>query len=178
MSTFTGRIVRAIKLDKMVYEEVEADRGATGQAMGVVVLSAIASGIGMSGHGSGGMVAGVLGALGGWVVAALIIFVVGARLLPQPQTESDPGELLRTLGFANAPGLLYALAAIPLLPGTAVRLLVGIWILIAWVIAVRQALDYDSTPRALLVCVIGWLVYLGGIFLLSVLLVGMAAIMS
>ncbi len=166
MATFGERIIRAIKLDKNLYEEVEADRGATRQAMTVVVLAALASGIGMSGQGGPGMVAGVLGALGGWVIAALIIFVVGTKLLPQPQTRSDPGELLRTLGFANAPGLFYVLAVIPGL-GSVIRPVVGIWLLIAWVIAVRQALDYDNTIRAVQVSVIGWLVYAGGILMLS-----------
>ncbi len=175
MATFGERIVRAIKLDKDIYEEVEADLTATRQAMGVVVMAAIASGIGMSGHGGPGMVAGVLGALGGWVIAALIIYVVGTKLLPQPQTRSDPGELLRTMGFANAPGLLYVLAVIPAL-GTPIRMVVGVWLLIAWVIAVRQALDYDNTGRAVLVCIIGWLVYVGGLFMLSMMMGGVAAL--
>ena len=177
MAAFAKRIVRAIKLDKELYEEVEADRGATRQALSVVVLASLASGIGMSGQGGPGMVTGVLVALGGWVIAALIIFMVGTRLLPQPQTRSDPGELLRTLGFANAPGLLYVFCAVPLL-GAPVRLVVSIWLLVAWVIAVRQALDYDNTGRAVLVCVIGWLVYLGGILMLSLLLGGMKALVG
>ena len=175
MAAFGERLVRAIKLDKDIYEEVEADRGATRQAMSVVVLAALASGIGMSGGGGPGMVAGVLGALGGWVIAALIIFVIGTKLLPQPQTRSDPGELLRTMGFANGPGLFYVLGAVPII-GTPVRLVVGVWLLIAWVIAVRQALDYDNTGRAVLVCVIGWLVYVGGILMLSLMMGGMAAL--
>ncbi len=177
MASFCKRLVRAIKLDKELYEEVEADRDATRQAVSVVVLAALAGAVGMSGRGGPGMVAGVLVALGGWVIAALIIFVVGTRLLPQPQTRSNPGELLRTLGFANAPGLLYVLSVIPPL-GRPVRLVVSVWLLIAWVIAVRQALDYDNTGRAVLVCVIGWLVYLGGIFMLSLMMGGLSALMG
>ncbi|MBW7996639.1 MAG: hypothetical protein FVQ81_08765 [Candidatus Glassbacteria bacterium] len=177
MAAFGGRIIGAIKLDKNTYEEVEADERATGQAMGVVVLSALASGIGMSGQGSPGMVAGVLGALGGWVIAALIIFVVGTKLLPEPQTKSNPGELLRTLGFANAPGLLFVFGVIPGFTSI-IQTVVGIWVLAAWVIAVRQALDYDSTVRAVVVCVLGWLVFVGGLFLLAAVLGGVAGLAS
>ena len=171
MASFGERIIRAIKLDKAIYEEVEADQNATGQALGVVILSALASGIGSSGEGS--LVAGVLGGLGGWIIAALIIYLVGTKLLPQPQTQSNPGELLRTLGFANAPGLLFFLGVIPGLYGI-LHTVVGIWVLAAWIIAVRQALDYTSTMRAVLVCVLGWLFFIGGVFLLGLFLGGAA----
>ncbi len=177
MASFCKRLVRAIRLDRELYEEVAAERDATRQAVSVVVLAALAGVVGMSGRGGPGMVAGVLVALGGWVIAALIIFVVGTRLLPQPRTRSNPGELLRALGFANAPGLLYVLAVIPSL-GRPVRLAVSLWLLIAWVTAVRQALDYDNTGRAVLVCVIGWLIYLGGILMLSLLMSGMTALVG
>ena len=38
-----------------------------------------------------------------------------------------------------------------------VFMVAGIWMLIAMVIVVRQALDYKSTPRAIGVCIIGWI---------------------
>ncbi|MFO8048990.1 MAG: hypothetical protein R6U29_08155 [Desulfosudaceae bacterium] len=75
-------------------------------------------------------------------------------MLPEPQTESSPGELLRTIGFSSAPGLIRVLAIIPGL-ATIVFLISGVWMLVAMIIAVRQALDYQSTPRAVGVCVIG-----------------------
>ena len=83
---------------------------------------------------------------------------LGTRFLPGPETEADHGELLRTVGFASAPGVLRVLGVVPG-AGPLVFVLVGIWMLVAMVIAVRQALDYESTGRALLVCVIGWLIY-------------------
>lgn len=176
MSSFGNRVIRAIRLDKQLYEEVEADRTATRQAMSVVILSALTSAIGSSGEG-GSLVAGVLTALGGWVIAALIIYVVGAKLLPEPETSSNPGELLRTLGFANAPGLLFLLAVVPGLTSI-VQMAVGIWILAAWVIAVRQALDYRSTGRAVLVCVLGWLVFIGGIMMLGFFIKGVGMLLG
>ena len=156
MASFTDRIIRAAKLDANLYEEVEADRGALGQAMGVVVLSSIAAGIGsFEGAGVGGIITGTIGALIAWYVWAYITYFVGTRFLPEPQTQADLGELLRTIGFSSSPGLIRVLGIIPGLAGP-VFLVASVWMLIAMVIAVRQALDYESTRRAVGVCVIGW----------------------
>ena len=156
MASFTNRIIRAAKLDVNLYEEVEADRGALGQAMGVVVLSSIAAGIGgFERAGVGGIITGTIGALIAWYVWAYITYFVGTRLLPEPQTQADPGELLRTIGFSSSPGLIRVLGIIPGL-AVVVFFAASVWMLIAMVIAVRQALDYKSTLRAVGVCAIGW----------------------
>jgi hypothetical protein len=158
MSSFTDRIVRASKLDVSLYEEVEADKGAMGQAMAIVVLSSLAAGIGsLSAGGLKGIVLGIIAALAGWFIWAYITYLVGTKLLPEPQTESDPGELLRTIGFSSSPGLIRILGIIPGLMKITF-FVAGIWMLIAMVIAVRQALDYHSTLRAVGVCLIGWLI--------------------
>jgi hypothetical protein len=158
MATIQDRVIRAAKLDVQLYEEVEADQDATGQAMAVVVLSAVAAGIGSLGSGGLlGIAVGTIAALVGWLVWAFLTYFIGTRLLPEPQTEADYGELLRTIGFASAPGLIRVFGIIP---GIApfLFLAAAIWMLVAMVIAVRQALDYTSTPRAVGVCLIGWLV--------------------
>ena len=158
MSSFANRMVRAAKLDANLYEEVEADKQAMGQAMGVVVLASLAAGIGSVGTtGISGLLLGTVAALAGWFIWALITFYVGTKLLPEPQTEADYGELLRTTGFSSSPGLLRILGVVPLL-GTIIFVVCGIWMLVAMVIAVRQALDYKSTWRAVGVCVIGWII--------------------
>ncbi len=158
MGNLKDRIIRAAKLDVNLYEEVEADRSAMGQAMAVVVLSAVAAGIGSVGTtGVAGIFIGTLAALVGWYVWAYITYYVGTKLLPEPQTKADLGELLRTIGFASSPGLLRVLGIIPFLSGI-IFIATGIWMLIAMVIAVRQALDYNSTPRAIGVCLIGWII--------------------
>jgi hypothetical protein len=158
MSRLMNRIVRASKFDVQLYEEVEADKGAMGQAMGVVVLSSIAAGIGSIGKGGLlGILLGVVFALIGWYIWAYLTYLIGAKVLPEPQTRADPGELLRTIGFSSSPGLIRVLGIIPGLAGV-IFLASSIWMLVAMVIAVRQALDYKSTLRALGVCVIGWII--------------------
>ncbi len=158
MSTFAERMIGAATLDVHTYEEVEADTKATTQAMGVVVLSSIAQGIaGLTQGGGMGFVAGAVGALIGWFIWAFLVYIIGTKVLPEPQTRSDLGELLRTTGFSASPGLLRVLGVIPLLGGV-VMLAVSVWMLIAMIIAVRQALDYQSTGRAVGVCLIGWFV--------------------
>jgi hypothetical protein len=157
-NTFTQRLIGAMALDSTIYEEVEADRTATGQALGIVLMSSLAAGIGSRGLG-GTTLPGIafisMIALIAWAAWALVVFQIGARLLPEPQTRADVGELLRTIGFASAPGLLRVLgimsaATIPVFAITAV------WMLAAMIVGVRQALDYRSTTRAIVVCGLGW----------------------
>jgi hypothetical protein len=154
--TFVERMVGAAKLDARVYEEVEADRTATPQALGVVVLASVASGIGV-GEGVRGLLFGTVAGLLGWAIWAWLIYFIGTRWLPEPGTQADMGELLRTIGFATSPGILRVLGIVPVL-GTIVLVVTAVWTLIAVVVAVRQALDYRSTARAVGVCLIGWLV--------------------
>ncbi|MEM7351791.1 MAG: YIP1 family protein [Acidobacteriota bacterium] len=160
MASFTDRMIGAAMLNANTYEEVEADSTALGQAMGVVVLSAVAAGIGSFGLGGVmGLVGGTVAALIGWFIWAGLTFIIGTKLLPEPQTSTDMGELLRTLGFASSPGILKVAGIIPLL-GWLVSFAASLWMLAATVVAVRQALDYQSTGRAVAVCVIGFIIYL------------------
>jgi hypothetical protein len=147
------------------YEEVEADKTATGQAMTVVILSSLAAGVGAIGLGWDMLLWMTLAALVGWCIWAGLTLVIGTKLLPEPQTQSDMGELLRTIGFSTAPGILRIFGFIPFL-GALISFAAGVWMLVAMVVAVRQALDYKSTGRAVGVCLIGFIIYmvvLGGL---------------
>lgn len=157
MSQLTSRMMRAARLEPALYEEVEADQSSMGQAMGIVVLASVANGIGTLGEGGViGLFTGALSALIGWFLWALLTFLIGTRVLAQPQTRSDVGELLRTTGFAAAPGVLRVFGFIPVI-GVAIQLVAALWMLLAMIVAVRQALDYTNTGRALAVCLVGWL---------------------
>lgn len=158
MSVLISRMLRAARLDSTLYEEVEADRSAMGQAMGVVLISALAAGVGgLGAGGAGGLLAGAAAALAGWFLWSLLVYLIGAKLMPQPQTEADLGQLLRTIGFSASPGVIRVLAFIPVL-GWLVTVVANIWMLAAMIVAVRQALDYSGTGRAVVVCLLGWLV--------------------
>ena len=177
MASFTDRMIRAAK-DVNLYEEVEADKGAMQQAMGVVIISSVAAGIGtIAMTGIKGLFLGTIVALVGWFIWAFLTFFIGTRLLPEPQTKADYGELLRTIGFSSSPGVLRVLGIIPML-GPIVNFIVGIWMLVAMVIAVRQALDYKSTWRAVGVCLIGWIVQIAIFALFFGLLGGFGASQS
>jgi Yip1 domain len=162
---FVRRVLGAAMLNANTYEEVEADRGATPQALFVVILASVAAGIGARGaFGAPAtlryMAAASALSIVAWAAFAALTFQIGSRLLPVPNTRTDVGELLRTLGFAAAPGLVQAFAIFggpaPWIFGFAI-----LWSLAASVVAVRQALDYDSTRRAVAVCGLAWLLSLG-----------------
>lgn len=156
-TSFAGRMVRAAKLDARLYEEVEADTEATRQAMAVVVLASVAAGLGAGRWNLAGILVGATVALLAWVVWAYLIYWLGTRLFPEPQTRATHGELLRTIGFASAPGLLRVLGVVSPLRELAF-VVAGVWVLVTTVVAVRQALDYRGTLRALGVCAVGWIV--------------------
>jgi hypothetical protein len=174
-STLVNRMIRASRLDASLYEEVENDRTATSQAATVVIIVAIASAIGNALNAAinnapagliGGIIGGVIFALLMWLVWAYLTYFVGTRFFGGSAT---PGEMLRTIGFASSPGLLGILVFIPVL-GPIISFVVGIWSLVAGVVAVRQALDF-TTGKAIATAVISWLipfvlfVVLGGLLL-------------
>jgi hypothetical protein len=154
-------MIRAARLDVQLYEEVEADPSALNQALVVVVLSSLAAGVGtFSMGGIGGLISGAIAALVGWFLWAYIVYIVGTRLLPEPQTKADYGELLRTIGFSSSPGVIRVLGIISTGILYIVTLGAAIWMLVAMVIAVRQALDYTTTGRAVGVVLVGWVIQL------------------
>jgi|SRR5215472_2259228 len=161
MANMVDRMLRAARLDTNLYEEVEADTTAMGQAMTVVVLSSIAGGIGTADTGFG-LVTGAIASLIGWYIWAFLTYYIGTKWLPEPTTEADTGQMLRTLGFASAPGLIRVAGVIPVV-GVVALVAAPFWMLCTMVVAVRQALDYASTGRAIVVCVIGFLVQVAAI---------------
>ena len=156
---YLEKLYRAVILDSELYEEVEADKSLTRQALLTVALVAMIEGIFSLGAQNQGLLIGlsqaIFGSITRWVMWAFFIAFVGTRILPEPETESNTGELLRTLGFAYAPGVLYVFASLPII-GSIVQLLVPLWQLAAMVVAVRQALDFSSTTRAIGVCVVAF----------------------
>ncbi len=171
MEHLVEHMMRAAKLDAAFYEEVEANPGYMKEAGLVVVLSSVAAGIGtIQQAGMAGLVFGTVAALIGWFIWAYLTMIIGTKILPTPETEADYGQLLRTIGFSSAPGVIRVLGIIPLL-GPIIQIIGSIWMLVAMVVAVRQALDYTSTGRAVLVCIIGWIIQ----FVVLALFMGLAS---
>ena len=163
MALFLRRFIGALVLDAGAFEDIEADRHAGMQSVIVVMAVSAAGGFAAGGLGIAGTASFLSGAvmvLGGWLVWVAVIASLGTITLPEPQTRSDVRELLRVLGFAAAPGVFIALAALPA-AAPVVTVVVALWMIASAVVGLRQALDYRSTGRAIGVCVAGCLVSLG-----------------
>jgi hypothetical protein len=173
-------MIGAARLDVHTFEEVENDSTATSQALMVVVLVSIASAIGFvlasAIFGVGGvgnlvssLIFGVIRGVAVWAVWALLTYILGTTLFKTPDTHADWSQLARTTGFAQAPGVFQVLVFIPAI-GWLIALISSLWQLVAMVIAVRQALDYKDTLRAVGVVVVGFIIIfvllaiLGGLF--------------
>ncbi|MCL2690477.1 MAG: YIP1 family protein [Chitinispirillia bacterium] len=170
MRSFTSRMLRAAKLDASLYDEVESDRAAMGQAVSVIILSSIASGIGGGAFTAPGILVMTLAAFAGWFLWAFLTFFIGTRFLPQENTRADYSKLLRTIGFASSPGLIRIFGIIPTLRSI-VFFAAAAWMVIAMVVAVREALSYTSTMRAVAVVAIGWAIQ----FIVLIFIMGIAS---
>jgi len=173
MNQFLFRVWGAATLSPSVYEDVESDPKATAQAVGVIALASLATGFGASGWNARpetmltySAVAGCLGLLA-WASWALLTFEIGSRLLAEPQTRVSVAELLRTIGFSAAPALFLVFGAFG--GTTAVFTVTAAWMLATMIVAIRQALDYSTTTRAVAVCVLGWALTLVFVIVLGVL---------
>jgi len=166
------RIIGVFQLDVPTFEQIEHDTTATGQAAGVVAIAAVCRAIGSSisagiyGGGVGtGFLVSIVTAFIGWVIWSALTYWIGTSLF---DGEADLGEMLRVIGFAQAP---LVLAIIPCL-GTLVG---GIWALVAGFIAIRQGLDLDNT-KTFVTIVIGFLAYIVIAAIGSIFTGGMSAI--
>jgi len=179
MNQLFNRMIRAAKLDVNLYEEVEADKSATRQALVVVLIYSICAGIGsglaMIWDESAGrfflnLFVGLISALVFWLVWSFITYFIGTRLFKGPETQSNYGELLRTIGFAATPGIFLIFIFIPYIGGF-IYFVVWVWMLIAMVIAVRQALDF-TTGRAIGTVLVGGVIYLAIALIIGILGLG------
>lgn len=155
--SLVSRMVGAAQLNESVYEDIERDVDATGQAAIVVAIVAVAAAIGsIRDAGVIGLILGFIGAFVAWIVWAAITYWVGKTIFKTPNTSVTLGEMLRTLGFAQSPGVLRVLGFIPVV-GPLISLIAGIWMLIAGIVAIRAAMDF-STGRAIGTAIVGWII--------------------
>ena len=172
--TFGDRVVGALKLDANTFEDIERDPTAMGQAVGIIALAALASNLGQIWRlGFGVMLIGVCSSLVGYVIWSVVVWLAGTKLMPDPATKADFPETFRTIAFAAAPGLIGVVTIVPFLGWLLMVLLtpiIWLWSMAAMVVAVRQVLDYSETFKAVIVVLIGFVVFLvfwGTIWFLS-----------
>lgn len=177
MASLVDRMTGAMKADVRTFEEVEKDPAALGQAVTVIVIAAVASLIGnIFRQGLTAGVVGLLTTLIGYGIWTVLVVLIGTKLMPEPTTKADFAEGFRVVGFAASPGVFNVLAIIPFV-GVLISFVISIWMLVVMVIAVRSVLDYSTTGRAIVVCLIGFLVYLIiSFFLLTPLLMARAIV--
>ncbi len=179
MASLAERMVGAMKADVKTFQEIEADPNAIGQAVTVIVIAGVASLIGNLFR--NGLMFGVMSlllSLIGYALFAFLVVIIGTKLMPEPSTKADFQEGFRVIGFAASPGIFNVLAIIPYL-GLLLSFFVGIWMLVIGVIATREVLDYSNTGRAVIVCLIAWVIYLIVTFLiLAPLMLGGAMLRS
>ena len=168
ISIFVDRVFRAIKIDVDLYEEVEKDKSATIQAGIVVVLSSLAAGVGALQLGASNFLLAPILSLLSWYVWAYVIYFVGVKLFGERSTKSNHGELLRTIGFSSAPGLIRVFGITPELM-TVTFIGSAFWMLACMVVAVKSALDYESLWKALGVVIVAWLFQAFFLFLVIIL---------
>jgi len=164
-TSIVERMIRAARLDPTLYDEVETDETATPQALFIVVIASVCSGIGsaisiaMLGVAPSiifaSLITGLILSLVGWLIWSFITYIIGTKVFGGIATYS---ELLRTIGFSDAPGILLIFSFIPFLGGV-ISFVIGVWGLVAMAIAVRQALDF-STINAILTCIVGFIAYI------------------
>jgi len=167
MAQIVDRMIRAAKLDPTLYDEVARDETTMSEALTVVVIASAASGIGMSLAGPIGLIGGALAALLSWFLWAWLAFFVGTVIVPDADTNTDFPAVLRVTGYASAPGVITILGLVPLLGGLA-GLVASVWMLAAFVVAIRVVMNFDGFGKAVLVCIVGWLVKMaiGGLLVL------------
>ena len=160
MASLTERMVGAMQASVSTFEEVEKDPNAVGQAATVIAIAALASFIGNVFR--TGIAAGIgilIATFIGYAVWTVLVVLIGTKLMPEPGTKADFTEGFRVIGFAAAPGVFNVLAIIPFL-GPLISFAISLWMLVVMVVAVRSVLDYTSTGRAIIVCLIGWVCYM------------------
>ena len=160
MASLSERMIGAMKADAKTFQEIEADPNALGQAITVILMAGVASLIGnIFRVGLGGGIFSMIVTLIAYAFWTFAIVLIGTKLMPEPTTKADFQEGFRVIGFTASPGVFNVLAIIPFL-GPLISFVIGLWMLVIGVVAVREVLDYSSTGRAIIVCLIAFAIYL------------------
>ena len=161
-NSMIANVRRAMSLDRAFYQEVAYDERYTQEALMVVIVVSVLTGIGAFLGGLFtfdfvgafiGLIVGVLLAVARYYIWAYIAYFVGKSMF---QGQATPPQLLRTLGYAYGPTALAVFSFIPCVGGL-IALLGGIWSLVCGFFAVREAHKL-SDGQTIVTVVVGWLI--------------------
>jgi|TARA_B110000285_G_C14807089_1_gene460193 hypothetical protein len=155
ITLFLNRLLRSMKIDPEVFNEVQKDKKATFSAAIVVILSSTAAGIGAASLGAGNFILAPLFSLISWFVWAYIVYFVGVKLFPDLKTKTTQFALLRAIGFSSAPGIIRIFGFNESLM-TVTFIGSAFWMLACMIVAVKETLNYKSLWKALGVVIISW----------------------
>jgi hypothetical protein len=177
MASLPERMVGAMKADVKTFQELEADPNALAQALIVIAIAGVAALIGnIFRHGLTYGILSLVVSFLGYALFAFLVVIIGTKLMPEPSTKADFQEGFRVLGFSASPGVFNVLAIIPFL-GVVISFLISIWMLVIGIIATREVLDYSNTGRAVIVCIIAFIIYWIVMFMVMAPLILGAAVM-
>jgi hypothetical protein len=148
----------AARFDGTTYEVVETNSASNGTALVIVIITSMAAAIGSGVSGFSGVVAITMAALLTWMVWVGLTYMIGTTLFATPETHVTLGELFRTTGFSAVPGILRVFGFVPIV-GWPIFVGATVWMLFTFVVAVRHAFDFTTAGRAVLVCLLGWLIH-------------------
>ena len=154
--TFFKKMLRASLLRSELYKEVGRDKGSIRGVVLVILICGICDGIGFIGiRGAEVILPAILSRYIGWFLLCAVIYLVGVKMF---EHTSDMGEIMRVTGFANSPGVLAVLGIIPV-AGNFIRAVSFLWMIAAYIVAVRQSLDC-STARSIFIVIQGFIIFL------------------
>ncbi len=155
---FFKYLIGSIQLDPQAYSGIAADRGVLKQAFIIAALSSVATGIGNSGGYPDRILLAALFAFVAWLAWVLLIYILGAKVVREVDTQTEIGALFRIAGFASVPGLIRLLAYLPPFAGI-VSVGAMLWMLAMMVVGVKESFGYRSMPRAIAVTLLSWPFY-------------------
>jgi hypothetical protein len=152
MNSLVRQTIGAMTFRAAIYREIATQPGATAPAIGILLLSCFVPGSVSIVYGTLG---GILYSFSGWAIWICLAYMIGAKIFPESPVDSGLLRLLRAGGFAASPALLgfFGLAAVV---GHILPITTTVWVIAATAVAIREALQYRTTSRAVAVCLASW----------------------
>jgi hypothetical protein len=154
------RMMRAVRADVSLYEEVEANPSYQQEGYTIVGIVAVVSAAVSILFGLGDIVAALIAAVVGLIftflgyfVWSFVIYFLGTRVF---NGTADYPEMQRTLAYSYTPQIFSFVNVVPVV-GPILGLVVSLWSAYLAFVAIRQGLDLDTT-KAAITTIVSWIV--------------------